>query len=393
MLTLQELKKNIVFFVIMTVVLSLLLSAGVSLFNFSFEINREILASFDREFEFGHEVRADVFVEYNEVLSQNGVLYTKHWGHAKSLDANFIDVFAIFPDVLSFGENLPVAVTRAKNIYNDFIVDGTLWNNTYGGYYDGGFPLFISDTMTQMASTFGLTLAVGDSITLYEYSHFDSRVVYNNFILRGIFRQLDTSYQILLPNVVTSIEAERAFRQAFNTDIGSTTFVVDSVENLRRFMRHADRANIPIRSWVAEDIGLVNLFSGIFASTAAVILILSGLIAFIYAGMLINKRMTFIGILKAMGMTNLRVTIIFFIMLLLAFIIAFLLGNGFSLIISAHFSYLAYSLFGFTLGIGFNFLAMGIFLGLVVVIVFLASLLLWLKIRRVSVSKVLTLRE
>ena len=391
MLTLQELKKNIFFFVIMTVVLTLLLSSGVALFNFSFEINREILASYDNEFESGHAIRVDTFLEFDTSFSQHGVSYMRYRSMLKSvgLGSNYF----ISGSVLDFRDNLPIAVERAKAAYSDFIIDGTLWQNTYGGY-DNGFPLFLRDTFA--ASLFihlGIVLTVGDTLTLYETDFFTDTVYYRNFILRGIFRSYGTAYANFLPFAVMSIESELAFRQAFNQNISTTYFIINSMENLQIFARFAARRGITITSWILEGVALVNLFSGIFASVAVVILILSGLIAFVYAGMLINKRMTFIGILKAMGMTNFKVTFIYFLMLLLAFIVAFILGNLFSLIISRHFSLLAYSLFGFTLGIGFNFLAIGIFLALVVVIVFLASLLLYLKVKRVSVSKVLTLRE
>jgi len=393
MLTLQELKKNIIFFAIMTIVISLLLSSGISLFNFSFEINREILASFDSEFEPSYFVSVDEFLTTSDSFRQNGVSYMRYTSMLKSLELNE-QFFFISGDVFDFNDNLPVAVERSVASYNDFIVDGTLWQHTYGGYYGGGFPIFLSDLYVAILYYhLGLVFSVGSTITLFEFDSIDHRLYYRDFIVRGIFRSHGTTYSDFLPFAVFSLESEKAFRAAFGQVIRTTYFHITSTQDLQIFAEFMTGKGFTITSWILENISMVSLFSGIFASVAIVILILSGLIAFVYAGMLINKRMTFIGILKAMGMTNFRIALIYFLMLLSAFLIAFILGNLFSLIISAHFSYLAYSLFGFALAIGFNVLAIGIFLAVTIVIVMLAAVLLWLKIKRVSVARVLTLKE
>jgi len=394
MLTAQEIKKSIGFFVIMTLVLALLLSAGVSLFNFSFEMNREIINSFDDVFEFGHGVRLDGFHQNTDEWRQNGVFYARYWDSFKGVEE--LDDFWFVIDVIQFEDYLPTAMQRASNRYDDFLIAGQLWTSADNGVFDGRFPIFISDFVVEQANEAGVQINIGDEFNLFERRFIgfeDYIIISRTFFIQGIFRWTNLSYADHIPRAAISVTAEKEFIEERGGSIIETNFIINSLEDLRRFEREANRRGIRFDSWVLEEIALVAMFSGIFVSVSLVILLISGLIVFVYAGMIINKRIGFIGILKAMGMTNIRVAKMFFLMLLTAFSIAFLLANIFSLIINSHFSSLAYYLFGFSLGIGFNPVSQVIFAGAIVILVFLSTILLHKKIKKISVANVLTLRE
>jgi len=404
-LLIQEIKKNIGFFVIMTLVLSLLLSAGVSLFNFSFEINREIINSFDNEFAFGHSVLVDGFHQNTDEWRANGVFYASYGGSSKAVEG--IDDFWLSINVFHFEDYLPPIMQITSDRHDDFLVDGRFFTSADNRDFDGRFPIFISDAMIKMAKVAGLDISVGDELNLYWkryiFGEEDNAIIIDGteeyviikrtFFVEGIYRLTDTAYFNRLPFAIISVAAHKEFLEEMGENIGFTDFIITNLEDLRRFEREANRRGLQFSSWVLDDIALLTTFSGVFVSVSFVILLLSGAIVFIYAGMIINKRLAFIGILKAMGMTNFKVSKLFFYMLLAAFFIAFLFGNVFSIFISSHFSYLAYSLFEYNLGIGFNLVSQLIFAGAIVVIVFLSSILLYRKIKKISVAKVLTLRE
>jgi len=401
-LALQEIKKNSAFFIIMTLVLSLLLSAGASLFNFSFEINREIVHGFERQFEFGHEEWLDGFVETNDEFMQNGVHYIRYSARPKSVVGAGAHNALISVCAYQFEHHLPIAMQRAYDEFDDFLIDGVLWTEESNGMFDGKFPIFLSDLIVELAYQSGFEINIGDVLYVYERVFLsdivadgdaDYRVVYKPFFVKGIYRWSDIPFRGHLPIAAISLAAELAFREATDSSIWDTRLIFASLEDLIRFNRFAVRQGLNFVSWIIDEIDLVGAFSGIFASVSIVILLLSGFVVFIYAGMIINKRMQFIGILKAMGMTNFKVSKMFFVMILAAFIIAFILGNIFSIFINAHFSYLAYSLFDQSLNLGFNIVSQMILLGSIVLIAFLASLLLFRKIQRISIAKVLTSKE
>ncbi|MCL2556153.1 MAG: hypothetical protein FWE03_03940 [Firmicutes bacterium] len=394
MLTIQEIKKNISFFVIMMLVLALLLSAGVSLFNFSFEINQELIASFDEVFRFGYEVSIDGFHQNTDEWRQQGVLYAGYWSSFKNVEG--LDDLTIMSGVFQFEDNLPPTMQRAYDKYDDFLVAGRFWTSMDNDKTNGRFPIFISDELIEQASKAGILLKVGDEFNLFMRKFIDVSEylkIFRPFFIAGIFKLQDNAYANRINHSIISIAAELSFREELGDEITTTTFIFDSIENLRLFEREANRQGLRFYSWVLEQISLVAMFSGIFIVVSLVILLLSGLIVFIYASMIINKRISFIGILKAMGMTNFHVTKIFFLILLIAFALAFILANIFSVIISSHFAYLAYTLFDFNIRIGFNLVSQIIFAGAIVVIAFLASALLYKKIKKISTAKVLTLKE
>ena len=395
MLTIQEIKKNAAFFIIMTLVLSLLLSAGASLFNFSFEINREVLNSFERDFEFGYEVRVDGFIENTDEMRANGVFYARYQARTKIIQ-NEQEFFAINLDAFQFENHLPIAMQRAYDEFDDFIVGGQLWNEGSNGVFDGRFPIFLSDFYIHHAKEAGIIIGVGDEFNLYEriFISFDEYfITYQTFFVKGIFRVMDIPFPWHFPWAAISIAAEQAFRNAAGELINTTYLSISNIEDLMRFRRHANRVGLNFSSWIADEIALVGTFSGIFISVSLVILLLSGFVVFIYSGMIINNRMGFIGILKAMGMSNFRVSKMFFFMILTTFIIAFIIGNIFSIFINSHFVYLAYSLFSQNLNLGFNIASQIILLGVIVFIVFMASVLLYKKIKSISIAKVLISKD
>jgi|GEM_PF-1830506 len=414
MLMHEEFKKNIGFFILMAIVLTLLMAAGVSIFNFSFEIDKQITEQLSPKFEYGYNVIIEEFIEPESKRMPGVDYYTYHCEdrvllplpegypyNEEDLEEENEQVWPLWLGGVSyyFENYLPKNFLKAMSKYDDFLISGSFWTESDNNKINGLYPIFLSDSFVYAAKELGIYITVGGTISTMGFIRTEDNdieiLAEMDFIVKGIYRYNDLEWRdcVNIPYTVIPLSAELEFRKKSDWQLVTTYVVVNSIGDLKQFTSFAKNNGIKYTAYVEEDLQLISLFSSIFAVVSIVILALSGFIAFIYCGMFINKRINFIGLIKALGMSDFSIAKQFLFMLVIVFGFAFIAGNIFSIFLTSHFTNLALTLFDYELSTGFNVMSQLVFCLLTALTAVLSVFLLYRRIKKISIAKVLTQKE
>ena len=298
----------------------------------------------------------------------------------------------LFGEAYHFENYLPKNFEQVMLKYDNFLIDGSFWNESDNNKTNGEYAIFLSDLIVNDAKEAGIEIAVGKTVSAVEWMIIDDEIEFiaMDFIVKGIYRYDDLDFEYrYLPGAVIPLNAELEFRQMSDWPLDRTWVLINSLDDFKQFASYAKSNNISYTAYIEEDLQLVSLFSSIFAVVSVAILVLSGFIAFIYCGMLINKRLNFIGLIKALGMSDFSIARQFLIMLVVVFGFSFIVGNIFSIFLTSHFAHLALTLFNYELNTGFNIMSQLVFCLLTALTAVLSSILLYRRIKKISIAQTL----